>query len=216
MAKKILIAVDESKNSMKAVNYVARGMEKTGSVTLLSILPDATAACGLDSPSLTPLFKQNVKAFCAIEDTKKHSVKAFMEKAKQTLAKSGFPAKNIAIKIGEAEIPAQLNECSTAEEIWEVLPLKAAAQTWGEEIYFEIPVDHALEKGFTRHTVELGDLGYWPEGSSFCIFFGKTPMSEGDEIRPASSVNVIGKVKADWEVFKTVKDGAAIQIVRTE
>ena len=99
MAKKILIAVDESKNSMKAVNYVARGMEKTGSVTLLSILPDATAACGLDSPSLTPLFKQNVKAFCAIEDTKKHSVKAFMEKAKQTLAKSGFPAKNIAIKI---------------------------------------------------------------------------------------------------------------------
>ena len=71
MAKKILVAVDESKNSMNAVKYVAGGMEKTGTVTLFSVLPDATAACGLDSPALTPLFKQSRKTFCAIEDTKK-------------------------------------------------------------------------------------------------------------------------------------------------
>ncbi|MBW2566685.1 MAG: universal stress protein, partial [Deltaproteobacteria bacterium] len=58
MAKKILVAVDESKNSMKAVEYVAKSMQPAGTVTLLSVIPDATAACDLDSPSLTPLFKQ--------------------------------------------------------------------------------------------------------------------------------------------------------------
>lgn len=104
MAKKILIAVDESKNSMNAVKYVARGMEKTGAVTIFSVLPDATAACGLDSPTLTPVFKQHVQAFCAIEDTKKDSVKAFMEKAKQALIQAGFPSKNIAVKIRKKKV----------------------------------------------------------------------------------------------------------------
>ncbi len=104
MAKKILVAVDESKNSMKAVNYVAKGMEKTGAVTLFSVLPDATAACGLDSPALTPLFKKGKQAFCAVEDAKKDSVKAFMEKAKQTLVKGGFPSKNVAVKIRKKKV----------------------------------------------------------------------------------------------------------------
>ena len=99
MAKKILVAIDESKNSMKAVDYVAKAMEKTGTVTLFSVLPDATAACGLDSPSLTPLFKKSKQTFCAIEDRKKDSVKAFMEKAKKDLVEAGFPSKNIAVKI---------------------------------------------------------------------------------------------------------------------
>ena len=73
MVKKILVAVDESKNSMKAVNYVAKGMNSSATVTLLSILPDATAACGLDSPALTPLFKEHIHSFCALEDAKKDS-----------------------------------------------------------------------------------------------------------------------------------------------
>ena len=104
MAKRILVAVDESKNSMKAVNYVAKGMEKSGTVTLFSILPDATAACGLDSPSLTPLFRDNRQAFCAIEDTKKGAVKAFMENAKKLLVQAGFPSKNVAIKIRKKKV----------------------------------------------------------------------------------------------------------------
>ena len=99
MARKILIAVDESKNSMKAVNYVAKGMNSAATVTLFSVLPDATAACGLDGPSLIPLFKQNRKAFCAIEDTKKDSLNAFMQKAKKVLVESGFASKNVAVKI---------------------------------------------------------------------------------------------------------------------
>jgi nucleotide-binding universal stress UspA family protein len=99
MAKKILVAVDESKNSMKAVKYVASGIQPTGKVTLFSVLPDSTAACGLDSPTLTPLFNRNRKAFCAIEDTKKDHVKAFMEKAKAVLVEAGFPSNNVTVKI---------------------------------------------------------------------------------------------------------------------
>lgn len=99
MAKKVLVAVDESKNSMKAVKYVANGIQPTGKVTLFSVLPDSTAACGLDSPALTPLFNRNRKAFCAIEDTKKDHVKEFMEKAEAVLVKAGFPSKNVTVKI---------------------------------------------------------------------------------------------------------------------
>lgn len=99
MAGKILVAVDESMNSMKAVNYVAKGMNSAATVTLFSVLPDVTAACGLDSPTLTPLFRKSRQAFCAIEDTKKDTVKAFMQEAKKVLVESGFASKNVAIKI---------------------------------------------------------------------------------------------------------------------
>ena len=99
MAKNILVAVDESKNSMKAVKYVANGIQPTAKVTLFSVLPDSTAACGLDSPALTPLFNRNRKAFCAIEDTKKDHVKEFAEKAKMVLVKAGFTSKNVTVKI---------------------------------------------------------------------------------------------------------------------
>jgi nucleotide-binding universal stress UspA family protein len=104
MAKKILIAVDESKSSMKAVKYVGRGMEKTGSVTLLSIIPDATGACDLDGRTLTPLFKQNRQAFCAIEEAKKGRVEAFMADAKEALVQSGFSPKNIAVKVRKKKL----------------------------------------------------------------------------------------------------------------
>ena len=99
MAKKILVAVDESKNSMKAVEYVAKSMQPAGTVTLLSVIPDATAACDLDGPSLTPLFKQSRVAFCAIEDAKKDHLKEFMEKAKKVLVEAGYPSKNVTAKI---------------------------------------------------------------------------------------------------------------------
>jgi len=104
MVKKILVAVDESKNSMKAVKYVASGIQSTGKVTLFSVLPDSTAACGLDSPTLIPLFNQNRKAFCAIEDTKKDHVKEFMEKAKTVLVEAGFPSKNVTVKIRKKKV----------------------------------------------------------------------------------------------------------------
>ena len=99
MAKKILVAVDESKNSMKAVDYVAKSMQPTGTVTLFSVIPDATAACDLDSPSLTPLFNKHRLAFCAVEDAKKDHLEAFMERAKSVLVEAGYPSKNVTVRI---------------------------------------------------------------------------------------------------------------------
>jgi len=100
----------------------------------------------------------------------------------------------------------------TANTFWDALPIEARANTWGDEIYFSIPVHHGEEN--SKETVELGDLGYWPPGNAFCIFFGPTPASRGDEIRPASPVNVFGKVIGDPKVFKKVRGGAKIRIER--
>lgn len=111
----------------------------------------------------------------------------------------------------EAEIFEDKNP-ETAKAIWEKLPIEARASRWGEEIYFSIPV--YLDEENAQPTVELGDLGYWPPGNSFCIFFGPTPVSRGDEIRPANPVNVFGKVKGDPKVFKKVRSGDNIRIER--
>ena len=100
----------------------------------------------------------------------------------------------------------------TARRIWEALPIEARANTWGDEIYFGIPVDADPEN--PREVVDLGDLAYWPPGNAFCIFFGRTPASRGDEIRPASAVNVFGKVKGDPKVFKKVRSGERVRIER--
>jgi len=99
MACKILVALDESKSSLKAIRYVAETMKCEMEITLLSVLPDATAACGLDSPSLVPLFKENREAFCSIEDTKREHVQTFINQAKEALVMAGFPPKNVKVKI---------------------------------------------------------------------------------------------------------------------
>ena len=99
-----------------------------------------------------------------------------------------------------------------AQAIWDALPLEARASIWGDEIYFTIPVDADAEE--PREVVEMGDLGYWPPGSAFCIFFGPTPASRGDEIRPASPVNVFGRVEGDPRVFKRVASGELVRLER--
>ena len=109
----------------------------------------------------------------------------------------------------EARIIEKKNP-KTAQLVWNKLPIEARANTWGDEIYFSIPVK--MEEENSQETVELGDLGYWPPGNSFCIFFGPTPMSRGDEIRPADPVNIFGKVIGDPKVFKKVKSGDKIRV----
>lgn len=121
--------------------------------------------------------------------------------------------KIISEKIGEVE--AELLEDrnpETVKAIWNNLPFETRANTWGDEIYFSIPVKLGEENA--QETVEVGDLGYWPPGQGFCIFFGPTPISRGDEIRPANPVNVFGKVKGDPKVFKKVKSGDKIKVER--
>src|SRR5215831_12168942 len=109
----------------------------------------------------------------------------------------------IAIRIGTLSMAAELNDTPTAQKIAAALPLRTSFNTWGEEIYFAIPVDAALDDS-AQEVVALGDLGYWPPGKALCIFFGQTPVSQPGKIRPASAVNVIGKVLGDATAFKTV------------
>ena len=118
--------------------------------------------------------------------------------------------KRIRITAHPVTMEAELNDSQTAQLIWEALPIEARGNTWGDEIYFSIPVAADLEN--SQGVVELGDLAYWPPGTAFCIFFGPTPMSQGNEIRPASPVNVIGKLRGDPKAFKQVKSGTAIKI----
>jgi hypothetical protein len=121
----------------------------------------------------------------------------------------------ILIETAGLKVTADLADCPTARELFRALPLKAAAQTWGDEIYFRVPVDCELD-GTARELVSAGDLGYWPSGRAFCIFFGPTPVSGPGEIRPASAVNIIGRVRGPAEVFRGTPDGAAIELSRQE
>ena len=120
--------------------------------------------------------------------------------------------KKIRIKAGKVEVSAELNSTKTAQAIWDALPITGRGNHWGEEIYFSIPL--SLEPENAHEVVTMGDLGYWPPGTAFCIFFGPTPMSQGQEIRPASAVNVFGKVTGDAKVLKQVASGTEITIER--
>lgn len=119
--------------------------------------------------------------------------------------------RRIRIIAGSIVATAELNTSPTADAIWTALPIEARGSTWGDEIYFGIPV-HQDEEPDARATVELGDLGYWPPGHAFCIFYGPTPASSGSEIRPASPVNVVGRLDGDPLVFKRVSSGATIRL----
>lgn len=123
-------------------------------------------------------------------------------------------ARKVIIEAGGVRAEAELNDTETATLIWNALPIEASVNTWGDEIYFAIPVKAGLENGV--ETVQLGDLGYWPTGSALCIFFGPTPISKGEEICPASAVNIVGKVIGDAGIFRSVRDGERVRLVRND
>jgi hypothetical protein len=116
----------------------------------------------------------------------------------------------IRITAGTVTLDAELNDSRAAAAVAAALPIEAKGQTWGDEIYFDIGLALAAEA--PREVVDLGDLGYWPPGQAFCIFFGPTPMSHGDEIRPASPVEVVGRVVGDARAFKRVRAGSRVRI----
>lgn len=122
--------------------------------------------------------------------------------------------KRIRIRCGELEASATLNDSRTAQAIWEALPIAGSANVWGDEIYFRIPV--SLAEDDTQEVVELGDLGYWPPGNAFCIFYGPTPMSRGNEIRPASPVNVFGRIEGEATAFRQATSGSTVVIEQVE
>ena len=116
----------------------------------------------------------------------------------------------IKIEFENTSIDAVLNNSETADKIKKILPLSNSVNTWGDEIYFSIGVnDGEID---SEEVVELGDLGYWPPGNAFCLFFGLTPASEGDKIMPASPVNIIGKIVSDLEILKSIKSGEKVSV----
>ena len=110
---------------------------------------------------------------------------------------------------------ATLRDNATADAIWNALPITAHGNRWGAEIYFEIPV-RISQADDARDVMEAGELAYWPPGSAFCIFWGPTPASQGDEIRAASAVNPLGMVEGDAAVFDGVQSGAEVVLERGE
>ena len=122
--------------------------------------------------------------------------------------------RRIRIKAGQVTAEAVLDASKTADAVWAALPLAIPGQTWGDEIYFGLPF--SAPSDVPQQTVALGDLGYWPPGKAFCIFFGPTPMSQGSEIRPASPVNVVGRVAGDATVFKKVAAGTTVRLERQD
>ena len=116
----------------------------------------------------------------------------------------------IKIEFENISIDAVLNDSETANKIKKILPISNSVNTWGDEIYFSIGVND--DENDSKEVVELGDLGYWPPGNAFCLFFGLTPASGGDKIMPASPVNVIGKILGDLEILKSIKSGDKVSI----
>jgi hypothetical protein len=122
--------------------------------------------------------------------------------------------KDIKISAGDITVLAELGENLTARKIWEALPLDGTVNRWGDEIYFGIPVK-IEEEHDARDEVQIGDLGYWPPGSAFCVFFGPTPASTDEHPRAASPVNVFGHIKGDAVIFRAVQSGSTVRVERS-
>jgi hypothetical protein len=121
----------------------------------------------------------------------------------------------ITLSAGNVSLTAELNDSPTAQQIWQALPIEGEANRWGDEIYFEIPVKAGQESD-AREQVEVGELGYWPVGHAFCIFFGPTPVSTDERPRAYSPVNILGRVTGDATQFRAVKEGTRVRIIRQE
>jgi hypothetical protein len=119
----------------------------------------------------------------------------------------------IVITAGDVTLRAELDDNPTARLVWDALPIDGRANVWGDEIYFGIPVEADLEPD-ARAEVTVGELAYWPAGRAFCIFFGPTPASTGEEPMAASPVNILGRVLGDATRLRGVGQGASVRIIR--
>jgi hypothetical protein len=122
-------------------------------------------------------------------------------------------ARRMRIAAGMVSTTATLNDSPSADALWAALPVTGAANTWGDEIYFAIPVEDDLADD-ARADMAVGEIAYWPPGSAFCLFFGPTPASTSDAPRAASPVNPLGQVDGDATVFRAVRDGEKVVLSR--
>ena len=118
--------------------------------------------------------------------------------------------RRVKITAGDIQMTAVLNCSKTAYLVWSELPIQASGSTWGDEIFFRTPIQ--AEEENAQEVVDMGDVAFWPPGQALCFFFGPTPSSQGDEIRPASAVNVVGKLEGDPTLLKQVRSGASVVV----
>ena len=123
-------------------------------------------------------------------------------------------SRKIQITVGNVSMEAELAQSETANAFWEALPVTGAANVWGEEIYFQVPVEAKLEDS-AREEMEVGEIAYWPPGSAFCIFFGRTPASVDDAPRAASAVNPLGRVTGDPKEYLSVRSGEEVRLEKS-
>ena len=119
----------------------------------------------------------------------------------------------IHIRWSSGEVVARLEDTPTARKLLDALPCSAPASTWGEEVYFQVPVQAQLEAD-ARQVVDAGAVCFWVEGSSLALPFGPTPVSQGDECRLISDVNVLGAIEGDPRALASVQVGDEIQVER--
>jgi len=119
--------------------------------------------------------------------------------------------RKIKMTLGPVALAVDLLDTPTADAIWNALPFDSTASTWGEEVYFSTPVQVRREHG-ARDVVQPGELAFWVEGDSIAIGFGRTPISQGNEIRLAARTNIWGRALSDVKQLKVVKPGAPIKV----
>jgi len=117
--------------------------------------------------------------------------------------------------IGKVKAVLSDENPKTAKEFYDALPLSGRTYVWGEEIYFPLPVKEIKAEN-SREVVKKGEIAIWIENPSFCIFFGKTPVSKEKEIRAYSAVNVIGKISGNPDIFQKVRRNEEITVSRVE